>query len=302
MPNLFCFGLGYSAEHHIRDWGAGYDRISGTVREPDKAARLARGGIGSKAIDAVVFDGSSAQRAVAPMLDAADCLLVSVPPDADGDPVLRWFADAVADARRLESIVYLSTVGVYGDHAGAWVDEATPATPATERSRARLAAEQAWAALAARTGKALAILRLAGIYGPGRNALVQIASGTAKRIVKPGQVFNRIHVTDIAQAIAAAFATRCGGIFNVTDDEPTPPGEPIAFAADLLGVPPPPEIAFAQAAATMSPMALSFYRENRRVRNHRLKHDLGVALRYPTYREGLAALFAAGDHRAASPQ
>jgi nucleoside-diphosphate-sugar epimerase len=294
--NLFCFGLGYSAEHTIRDFGARFDRIAGTVREADKAAHIARTGIGGKEIAAVVFDGTIAPPDIAPLLSEADCVLVSAPPDQDGDPVLRHYADALARAERLHVIVYLSTVGVYGDNAGAWVDEATPATPLTGRSRARLAAEQAWAELAARGGKSLAILRLAGIYGPGRNALIQVANGTAKRIVKPGQVFNRIHVADIAQAIAAAFAARHDGIVNVADDAPTPPGEPIAFAAHLLGVPPLPEIPFAEAAATMSPMALSFYGESRRVRNDKLKRALGVALNYPTYREGLNALFAAGDH------
>jgi dTDP-4-dehydrorhamnose reductase len=299
MPNLFCFGLGYSAEHHILDWGAGFDRVAGTVRDPDKAAWLARAGIGGKAIDMVVFNGTGAPDDIAPMLNEADCLVVSVPPEADGDPVLRWCADAVAAAGRLRSIVYLSTVGVYGDHAGAWVDETTPAAPVTARSRARLDAERSWTALAARSGKALTILRLAGIYGPGRNALVQVASRTARRIVKPGQVFNRIHVADIAQAIEAAFVGRHDGIVNVADDEPTSPGEPIALAADLLGMAPPPETPFADAARTMSPMALSFYGENRRVRNDKLKRDLGVRLKYPTFREGIAALFAASDHLAA---
>jgi nucleoside-diphosphate-sugar epimerase len=296
MPNLFCFGLGYSAEHLVRDFGARFDRVAGTVREADKAAHIARNGIGGKPVETIVFDGTSAPSEIATLLGEADCMLVSAPPDQDGDPVLRHYADALARADRPQSIVYLSTVGVYGDNAGAWVDEATPAAPLTGRSRARRAAEQAWTQLAARSRKGLAILRLAGIYGPGRNALLQVAHGTAKRIVKPGQVFNRIHVADIAQAIEAAFASRYDGIINVADDEPTPPGEPIAFAAQLLGVPPPPEIPFAEAAATMSPMALSFYREARRVRNARLK-ELGVALKYPTYREGLTALFAAGDHR-----
>jgi nucleoside-diphosphate-sugar epimerase len=301
MPNLLCFGLGYSAGHTIRDFGARFDRIAGTVREGDKAAHIARAGIGGRNIAAVAFDGTGAPAEIAALLNEADCVLVSAPPDQNGDPALRWYADALAGAERLQSIVYLSTVGVYGDNAGAWVDESTPATPATGRSRARRAAEQAWAELAARSRKSLAILRLAGIYGPGRNALVQVANGTAKRIVKPGQVFNRIHVSDIAQAIAAAFAKRYDGIVNLADDEPTPPGEPIAFAAQLLGVPPPPEIPFAEAAQTMSPMALSFYGESRRVRNARLKDDLVAPLKYPTYREGITALFTAGDHRGAVP-
>ena len=161
------------------------------------------------------------------------------------------------------------------------------------RSRERLAAEQAWQKLGARRGKAVAILRLAGIYGPGQNALVQIARGNARRIVKPGQVFNRIHVADIAQAIDAAFARTASGIFNVADDEPTPPADPIVFAAQLVGAEPPPEITFEDAAPSMSPMALSFWQECRRVRNDKLKRELGVTLLYPTYREGLRALFEA---------
>jgi nucleoside-diphosphate-sugar epimerase len=199
-------------------------------------------------------------------------------------------ADTIAAAPSLASIVYLSTVGVYGDHAGAWVDEATPPAPVSARSRERLAAEQAWAALGTQAGKAVAVLRLSGIYGPDRNALLQVARGTARRIDKPGQVFNRVHVADIAQAIEAAFAQRADGVFNVTDDAPTPPGEPTVFAAELLGVAPTPLVAFEEAAKTMSPMALSFYAESKRVRNDRMKRALGVRLRYPTYREGLSAL------------
>jgi nucleoside-diphosphate-sugar epimerase len=205
--------------------------------------------------------------------------------------VLRACGDALAQAPRLRAVVYLSTVGVYGDCGGAWVDEATPAQPSAARSRERLAAEQAWLDFGARRGIAVAILRLAGIYGPGQNALVQIARGKARRIVKPGQVFNRIHVGDIAQAIDAAFAGNASGIFNVADDEPSPPGDPIAFAAQLMGAAAPPEIPFEQAAPSMSEMARSFWQECRRVNNAKLKRELGVSLRYPTYREGLRALF-----------
>ena len=180
---------------------------------------------------------------------------------------------------------------MYGDRGGEWVDEETPPNPGSARSRERLRAERAWQELGARRGTAVAILRLAGIYGPGQNALVQFARGNARRIVKPGQIFNRIHVDDIAQAIDAAFARTASGIFNVADDEPSPPGDPIAFAAQLMGVPPPPEIPYEEAAPSMSPMALSFWQECRRVRNDKLKRALGVSLRYPTYREGLRALF-----------
>jgi nucleoside-diphosphate-sugar epimerase len=167
----------------------------------------------------------------------------------------------------------------------------------SERSRERLAAERAWQALGARRGIKVAILRLAGIYGPGQNALIQLVRGTARRIAKPGQVFNRIHVADIAQSIDAAFARNAAGDFNVTDDEPTPTGDPIVFAAHLLGKEPPPEIPVDEAAKAMSPMALSFWGECKRVRNDRLKRQLGVSLQYPTYREGLRALFDAGDHQ-----
>jgi nucleoside-diphosphate-sugar epimerase len=186
----------------------------------------------------------------------------------------------------------LSTVGVYGDHGGAWVDEETPPRPDSARGRGRVAAERAWQEFGARSGVAVAVLRLAGIYGPGRNALLRVAAGTARRVVKSGQVVNRIHVGDIAQAIDAAFARRAAGFFNVADDEPSAPGDPIVFAAQLLGRDPPPEIPFAEAAPTLSPLALSFWQGCRRARNDKLKRELGVTLLYPTYREGLRALFA----------
>jgi hypothetical protein len=295
MATLFCFGLGYSAEHYVAEFGVRFDRIAGTVRTREKAATIAAAGFGGHAVEAFVFDGGEAATDAA-LIDA-DALLVSVPPGGD-DPVLARFSDAIAGAPNLQSIVYLSTIGVYGDHGGAWIDETTPPMPVSERSRERLAAEEAWAALGQSAGKAVAILRLAGIYGPDQNALVQLRRGTARRIDRPGQVFNRIHVADIAQAIDAAVARRASGVFNVTDDAPTPQGEPIAFAADLLGVAPPPEIPFAEAAKAMSPMGLSFYGESKRVRNDKLKRELGVRLRYPTYREGLRAL-SAGEPPAA---
>lgn len=295
MPTLFCFGLGYSAQLFIAAFGARFDRIAGTVTTREKAAAIAGAGIGGHKGEAFVFDGTDAPpEAVAALMDAA-ALLVSVPPGESGDPGLAHFSDAIAGAPQLASIVYLSTVGVYGDHGGAWVDETTPAAPTSLRSRERLAAEQAWTALGARAGKPVAILRLSGIYGPGQNALLQVARGSARRIDKPGQVFNRIHVADIAQAIDVAFARRANGIFNVTDDEPTPQGVPIAFAAELLGVAAPPEIAFGDAAKSMSPMALSLYAETKRVRNDKLKRELGIQLHYRNYREGLRALFAGGE-------
>jgi nucleoside-diphosphate-sugar epimerase len=288
---LICFGLGYSAQHFVEIFGQKFDRTVGTVRSPERAAALNAPPSGR--LTALIFDGSVATPDLRSVIAEADAALVSVPPDENGDPVLCAWGDILAHAQRLRSVVYLSTIGVYGDRGGAWVDEATPPQPGAARSRERLAAEQAWLELGARQNIAVAILRLAGIYGPGQNALVQIARGTARRIIKPGQVFNRIHVGDISQAIDAAFARRASGIFNVADDEPTPPADPIAFAAQLMGVAPPPEIPFEQAAPSMSPMALSFWQECRRVKNDKLKRELGVSLRYPTYREGLRALFEA---------
>lgn len=288
MTTLLCFGLGYSAEHFVGLYGDGYSRIVGTVRGAERAAWLNTRLAGR--LRALMFDGSSPSDDLAAAIRDAEHILLSVPPSDDGDPVLAMCARALTHAKHLRSVVYLSTVGVYGDHAGAWVDEKTPPNPDTPRARARLAAEAQWLEFGARYGAAVAILRLAGIYGPGQNALTQIARGTARRIVKPGQVFNRIHVSDIAQAIDAAFAQAAAGVFNIADDEPSPSGDPIAFAAQLLGVDPPPEISFDDAAPSMTAMGLSFWQDCRRVKNDKLKHQLGVALNYPTYREGLRAL------------
>jgi nucleoside-diphosphate-sugar epimerase len=291
MTTLLCFGLGYCARHFVDTFATRFDQIIGTVRTPDKAQRISAGG----AVHALVFD-ESARPEIADAIANCDALLASPPPTDSGDPVLTAFADALARAPRLKSVVYLSSVGVYGDHDGAWVDETTAPNPTTARARLRLIAEKAWQRLSADTGKSVAVLRLAGIYGPGRNALAQVANGTAKRIIKPGQVFSRIHVADIASVINNAFAQRANGVFNVSDDEPAAPQDVISFAADLLQRPAPPEIPFSQAIEDLSPMALSFYAECRRVRNERIKRELGVTLRFPTYREGLHALAAAGSN------
>jgi nucleoside-diphosphate-sugar epimerase len=224
-------------------------------------------------------------------------VLVSIPPDEAGDPVLRGFPDVLAEAKP-KSLVYLSTVGVYGDHCGAWVDEESACRPVSARSRQRLAAEEEWLSFSRKTNMPVAILRLAGIYGPGRGPLEKIRDGTARRIVKPGQVFNRIHVDDIAAIVEAAFDRRAKGIYNGVDDEPAPPQDVFAYAAELLGVPPPPEIPFEE--ARLSPMARSFYAENKRVRNGKVKHALGVTLACPTYREGLRAVLE--EERRVSPK
>jgi nucleoside-diphosphate-sugar epimerase len=288
MSALVCFGFGYCAEHFVAEFGDKFERIVGTVRRAERAAVLNAYKAGP--LEAVVFDGAHATPEFNDAIAQAYYALVSIPPGDDGDPVLAAFGDGVAAGKNLRSIVYLSTVGVYGDHGGAWVEEQTPVAPASARSRRRSAAEQAWQELGARHGVPVAVLRLAGIYGPGQNALVQIARGKARRIVKPGQIFNRIHVADIAQAIAAAFTRRASGVFNIADDEPAAPADPIVFAAQLMGRAPPPEEKFDDAAASMSPMALSFWQECRRATNAKLKRELGVTLRYPTYREGLRAL------------
>ncbi len=289
MATLLCFGVGYSAAHFIARHGNRFERIIGTVRSAERAALLKADG--SDALNIFLFDGKSATPELRRGIAEADAALISIPQGEAGDPVLKVYGDDFARAPRLRSIVYLSTIGVYAEHHGAWVDEDAPTEPNSMRARQRIAAERDWQELGRRRGIAVAVLRLAGIYGPGRNAFTQLRRGDARRIVKAGQVFNRIHVEDIAQAIDAALARRADGIFNVADDEPSAPADPLVFAAQLAGVPPPPAIPFEQAAPTMSPLALSFWQQCRRVRNDKLKRELAVTLRYPTYREGLRALF-----------
>jgi len=287
--NLFVFGLGYSASHFARAYRDRFTRIAGTVTSGEKADALAAEGI-----EARVFTPNGADPGIEAAIGSADALLVSVPPAQDGDPVLARYAEAIAAASRLSWIGYLSTIGVYGDHGGGWVDEATPPNPVSERSRERLAAENAWRDLGARAAKAVHVFRIAGIYGPGRNALRSLAEGTARRIAKPGQVFNRIHVADItAVLIASLESPRAGAVYNLADDEPAPASDVVAFAARLAGVPPPPEIPFAEAG--LGGMAASFYGESKRVSNRLIKAELGVKLHYSNYREGLEAIRASGE-------
>jgi nucleoside-diphosphate-sugar epimerase len=280
---LFVLGLGYSVRHFVRQHCGSFSHIAGTVRDPAKRDDLA-------GIEVHAFSGEPPARETVQQVRDADVLLVSVPPGSAGDPAIAAFGDVLAAGRG--KIVYLSTIGVYGDHDGGWVDESTPPQSSLDRARMRVAAEQAWTDIA--HGDA-AILRLAGIYGPGRSALATLRAGTARRIIKPGQVFNRIHVDDIASAIIAAIRHGSGGTWNVCDDEPTPPQDVIAYAAELMGVAPPPEEPFATAA--MSPMARSFYASSARVSNAKLKRELGVTLAHPTYRHGLDALWRAGEGR-----
>ena len=289
LMNLFIFGLGYSVRHFVSLYRERFTEIGGTVRSPEKVRAMEAEGIQAYRFDSAGYDPRILDR-----IARADALLISVPPVGETDPVLEHFSQAIASAPNLRWVGYLSTVGVYGNADGNWVDETTPPNPATIRSRHRIAAEQEWLALGESAPFAVQIFRLAGIYGPGRNALVKMADGTAKRIVKKDQVFNRIHTADIAQVLMASIERpNRNATYNVADDEPGPPQDVITYAAELLGREPPPEVPFEDADQT--PMARSFYADNKRVRNTRIKAELGVTLRYPNYREGLQALLEGGD-------
>lgn len=286
-PRLFCFGLGYSALALAEVLRAEGWRVAGTCRGEDKAKALAAAGI-----ETLLFDRDRPLEDPAAALAGTTHLLSSVPPDAAGDPVIDRHADAIGALRELVWAGYLSTTGVYGDHGGGWVDESTPLTPNGDRGRRRAAAEAAWLDLRRRFGTPVHLFRLAGIYGPGRNALETVRSGRARRVVKPGQVFSRIHRDDIVATLVASMQKPDpGAAYNLCDDEAAPPQDVIAYACRLLGQEPPPEIPFDS--AELTPMARSFYADNKRVRNDRIKRDLGVALRWPTYREGLQGLLAA---------
>lgn len=273
---LLSIGHGYSAQALARILPADWQVIA-TTRSAEKAAAMT-------GAEVVIWPGGDLAGAVA----RATHVLSSVAPDADSDPVLRDIGPALARADHLRWVGYLSTTGVYGDHHGGWVDETTPLTPATERGIARMQAEAAWRDL----NLPLHIFRLAGIYGPGRGPFAKVKSGTARRIIKPGQVFSRAHVEDIAQVLLASIQRpNPGAVYNVCDDDPAPPQDVIAHAAELLGMAIPPDIPFDEAAFT--PMARSFYAESKKVRNDRIKDELGVVLKYPDYKAGLAALLTA---------
>lgn len=282
MNHMLFFGFGFSARALAARLDPGQWKISATSRNAETAATIRAQGH-----DGLVFD------VLADIPATVTHIVSSAPPDENGDPVLRHLGPQLARrAKMLVWAAYLSTTGVYGDHGGGWVDEETPLTPNTERGHRRCSAEAQWLALHREHGLPLHIFRLAGIYGPGRNALEQVRAGTAKRIIKPGQIFSRIHVDDIAGALLASISRpNPGRAYNVADDEPSPPQDVIAHAAALLGLPQPPDIPFAE--ARLSPMARSFYEDSKRVRNDRLRTELAYALRYPNYKEGLAALLGA---------
>jgi nucleoside-diphosphate-sugar epimerase len=276
---LLTLGHGYSAARLAASLPAGW-RVLGTTRSAAKAEAMRMAGF-----EPVAWDAAGAVDAA---IAAAGHLLVSLAPDADGDPVLARHAAALAAARP-RWVGYLSTTGVYGDRQGGWVDETSPLAPVNDRGRWRVAAEAAWLA----SGLPVHVFRLAGIYGPGRSAFDRLREGRAQRIVRPGQVFSRIHVDDLAAVLRASMAQpRPGRVYNVADDAPAPPQQVVVHAAALLGVPPPPEVAFED--ADLSPMARSFYAESKRVANRRIREELGVELAYPDYRAGLAAILASG--------
>lgn len=287
MPHLFCFGLGFSALALIDRLRPDGWTVAGTCRTEAKCREMAARGIAAH-----LFDGSAPLEPAA--LAGATHILVSAPPGRDGDPVLRHHADQLRGLTPAW-IGYLSTTGVYGDTGGRVVTEESPLNPSSARSRQRVAAEAGWLDLWRRDGLPVHLFRLAGIYGPGRSALDQARAGAARRIDRPDHRFSRIHVADIANVLAASIARPSpGAVYNVCDDEPAPAADVTAEACRLLGIAPPPLVPFEEAAKEMSEMALSFWRDNRLVSNARMKRDLGVALLYPTYREGLAAILAAG--------
>ncbi|MCE8553032.1 SDR family oxidoreductase [Ruegeria pomeroyi] len=273
---LLSFGHGYTARVLSRALAPQGWRIIGTSRNPDQLEAIRASGA-----EPLLWPGEE------PLLDGVTHLLISTAPDATGDPVLAALGEQIAArAAQFRWVGYLSTTAVYGDHGGAWVDETTPLSPLAARGRWRVMAEQQWQAI---QGLPVHIFRLAGIYGPGRGPFSKLGKGGIRRIIKPGQVFSRIHVEDIAQVLAASMARpNPGSVYNVCDDEPVPPQDVIAYAAELQGLPLPPAVDFDK--ADLTPMARSFYSENKRVRNDRIKGELGVQLKYPNYRVGLEAV------------
>ena len=282
----FFFGLGYSsieAAGQMRASGH-YEAIGGTVRSAEKATRLREQGLAAH-----VFDGEGPGATLGPDLRAASHVVFSIAPGEAGDPALIQHRADLDAAKNLEWLCYYSTVGVYGDFQGAWIDETAPLVPRNDRSDRRVLAEQAWRDYAAERGVPLCILRLAGIYGPGRSTFDKLRDGSARRVVKPGQVFNRIHVEDIGRITMLAAEARLDGTFNLADDEPAPPQDLVTYAAGLMGIEPPPEVPFETAQFT--PMQRSFYADNKRVSNAAIKTALGIDLLHPDYRQSLKAIW-----------
>ncbi|MDX3926677.1 MAG: SDR family oxidoreductase [Shinella sp.] len=287
---VLVLGAGFSGKaisKAFMDEGA---TVFGTTRSPDKAEMLAGHGI-----KPVIYDGSAVSPELAAAMAQTTHLVQSIAPGRDGDPMFRAESPPLSTLLpKLEWAAYLSTVGVYGDHKGAWVDEATDLNPVSARSLERVEAEANWLGFGEASNRPVAILRLSGIYGPGRNALRNLAEGTARRLIKKDQVFNRIRVEDIGRSAAFLAARKLGGVYNITDHEPGPPQDVIVEAARIMGAEPPPEILFEE--AELSPMARSFYSENKRVSNAKIR-ALGFEFRFPDYRMSLAELYESGDWR-----
>ena len=286
---ILIFGAGYSGKAIGRIEAQSGARIFGTTRTDAGAEALE-----AIRITPIIFDGLRVGDTLAETIAQATEIIVSIAPDEDGDPVLNAAGELLTNANELKWIVYLSTVGVYGNHDGAWVDETTRCKPVSKRSIQRVAAEKAWLDFASKRDLPLSVLRLSGIYGPGRNALKNMVDGKARRLVKPGQVFNRIHVTDIARSSAFLAKSHADGIFNVTDDMPSPPQDVVEYAASVTKIDPPEPIAFET--ATLSPMARSFYGENKRVSNAKIK-SIGFQFSYPDYRYALDKMWTDDDWR-----
>lgn len=284
---LFVFGLGYTAVRLATAVKAEGWSVAGTTRTPERAEILAAAGF-----DVHLFAPGHPLDDPAKAFDGVTHALFTIPPDSRGDPVLAAYGEALAKVPTIEWAGYLSSTAVYGDTGGEWVGEASWLKPGSDRARHRVVAEKGWLDLRRQAFFPVHVFRLPGIYGPGRSAIDDLRAGRAKRIDKPGQVFSRIHADDIVQTLRASMAKpNPGGIYNVADDRPAPAHEVVAFAAQLLGMEPPPLIPFDQ--AELSPMAASFYAECRRVKNDRIKNRLGVTLLYPDYQAGLAAQRAA---------
>ena len=284
---VFFFGMGYSSLATARSIHQLIDPdipIAGTTRTPDKAEQLA-----DTAYRIHVFDGERPGSTLGEDLAQATHVICSIPPDDHGDPALNFHRADLDASKKLEWLGYFSTVGVYGDFGGDWIDESAETRPVNRRSRQRVEVEEQWQAYAKARGVPLLVLRLAGIYGPGRSAFDKLRDGTARRIVKPGQVFNRIHVEDIGRVTALAARQKLGGVFNLGDDEPAPPQDLVTYAARLMGLEPPPDTPFGE--AQMTEMARSFYSDNKRVSNKAIKAALGIELLYPTYRQGLETIY-----------
>jgi len=283
INSLFCFGLGFAAQAlakrmHTHGWN-----ISGSCRAMDKEDSL-------KDLSVLPFDGIHATEEIRNALSKATHLLVSIPPQPSGDVVLQKFSLQIAECKNLEWIGYISSTGVYGDTQGEWVDESSPLQPVTELNKRRVEAENGWLDMVRENGCPVMVFRCVAIYGPGRNLLISVKQGRARRIEKPGLVFSRIHVEDLAQTLEASIKNpRPGEIYNVSDDEPSPPSEAVEYACKLLNITPPPLIPFES--ADLSEIARGFYLTCKRVGNKKIKEELGVKLQYPDYRSGLDTIF-----------